>query len=98
MLHIGSGEWLILVASLTVRRMTCGFANRAANAMPVHLSGPMAISNDRDSHVLGMRTCDKFCSDEIVRIANLRLFYLTVPRAEWQGSFVGTANFLSCPW
>jgi hypothetical protein len=43
---------------------TCGFANGAPNAMPVHSSGPMAISNDRDSHALGMRTCDQSCSDK----------------------------------
>jgi hypothetical protein len=42
---------------------TCGFANGAANAMPVHLSGPMAIPNKRDSHALGMRTRNKSCSN-----------------------------------
>jgi len=47
--------------------------------MSMHLSGPMAISNDRDSHVLGTRTGNKLCIDKTAWTPNLGSGYSTVP-------------------
>jgi hypothetical protein len=49
-----------LLGSVTTQNI----ANRALHAMSMPLSGPIAIPNERDSHALGMRACDKSCSDE----------------------------------